>query len=125
MMGGFMAHWGQLASKAEREHPSASGSQLVHNGHIDGMPHESVFQIIGLILCVFVLLHFISGYVLFGGRKGGFVFTLGLATADAIFAGGFGIVVGLLMGVYAMLLMWGNLGPMPNWNIAKTLLNRL
>ena len=122
---GMLGQANHLAVVAEQQQFSSGGSPLTHNGHIDGFFFEPLFNILGSIFVLLAALEFVSGFLIFRGGKGGFIFAGAVAILGALAVGRFGIGVGLVMGIYVALRMWGNVGPTPVWGSAKTKSNRL
>lgn len=76
------------------------------------LPWDTIFSITGVIVIVIAVLQIASGIGVFKSSKRGLIFALAIAGVS-VFGGAAGIAVGVGIGLYAILRLWGNVGPPP------------
>ena len=75
-------------------------------------PFDTMFSIMGWLAIAIAVLQIASGVGVFKSSKKGLIFALAVAVFS-VFAGGFGTIIGVAIGLYTILRLWGNVGPRP------------
>jgi len=114
-MGSMFAPMDQKIDKAAMVPPAQGEPYVVQNGHIQSFPTfhmASMFSIIGWVAVGMAVLQLASGIGVFKSSRKGLIFALAVAVLSVL-GGVFGIIIGVAMGLYVILRLWGNVGPKP------------
>jgi hypothetical protein len=103
--------------KAMQTPSPAGGMQIVKGGRVqpDVFPTDHVtspITILGWVVIGIAVLQLAGGIGVFRGSRNGLVFGLVVA-ALGVLGGPFGMAIGVGAGLYAILRLWGNVGPKP------------